>query len=292
MTATMTLEPLLPSGGIGPGARIASGGLLQTAVDHLCEVLVTDAVYSKVEGTAISGCYDGRPAETADIRIKGAGGTAGIAAALALIGQRDGSETFSQHTARVARSIQSRGQKVGDHSGPIHGDPEKDSGCGACDKARPALAYIAANDERLAAVCEALGMTVDRIVGKRIAEAAAQLAAGGYVDAGKRVVDAIKAVGGDASVEKLLGEHREGAVAVNMVAGETLDKTKLAVAVGDDLQAFGFDFWATDAAAKDNAPTDELAAGMKLALVYWNLAVAAVLCDKSLRVVVRNARAA
>src|SRR6185437_3837304 len=239
MPTNMTLEPLSPTGSIGPSTRIAEGSLQQAELDALCEILTTDAVYSAVDGTGISGCYDGRPGVIADLRIKGAGGTAGIAASLALIGQRQGTEAFSQHTARIARSIQGRGQKVGDHTGPVHSDPEKNSGCGACDKAGQALSYIAANDEKLAMVCEALGMHIDHAVSKRIADNASRLVTG-YADDGKNVVDAISVVGGDTSIEKLQGEHLEGAVAINMVMGETLDKVKLAGVVGDNLQAFGF----------------------------------------------------
>lgn len=281
----VTLEMLKPVGTIGPEGRLASD-----EVEHACEVVISDAVYSHVEDNSIDHCYDGRPNRYGNqLGAKAAGGTNTIVVGLALIGKRMPGEKAPDHTERVSAEILANGKKVGGHVADVHGDATVNCGCGAADKESEALVYIAAYRDELRDFLNALGIDVSNELSNEIGLTAQALSDEGYAAGGGRnVVDAIKKVGGEPSIENLAGPHKEVAAALNLVEGTTLDKDTLRNVLGDDIQAFGVDVWAMkqNAAELESDPAE--AHKLFVAMLYYNLGVAAVLCNSSLRVAVHK----
>lgn len=286
MQLPTTLETLEPLGKIGPEGRLEP-----EAVDHACEVAASDAAYSPIEDNSLDHCYDGRPNQGGNqLGAKAAGGTNTIAAGFALTGKRHSDENAAQQVARVAEELKARGKKVGGHvAAEIHGDPKIECGCGAADKEEDAFAYIAAYRDNLRDLLNSLGIDVSEDLSEEIGLQAQSLVDQGYATRqGRNVVEAIKTVGGEDSIEVLEGAHKEVAAVLNLVAGTTLDKDKLRELLGDDVQVFGVDVWAIKQNADELASDPAEAHKLFVAMVYYNLGVAAVLCNASLRVVVRR----
>lgn len=285
-----TLETLKPLGKIGPEGRLES-----EVVDHACEVAASDEAYSPVEDNSLDHCYDGRSNQGGNhLGAKAAGGMNTVAAGLALTGKRNPGEKAPQHVSRVASDLKARGKKVGGHiAAEIHGDTEIECGCGAADKEDAALVYIAAYRDNLREFLNNLGIEVSEDLSDEIGLNAQALVDEGYATRqGRNVVEAIKAVGGEDSIEVLEGDHKEVAAVLNLVAGTTLDKDKLRDLLGNELgekvQAFGVDVWAIKQNADELADNPAEAQKLFVAMLYYNLGVAAVLCNASLRVVVRQ----
>lgn len=282
-TALETLEPL---------GKIGSEGRLEAeVVDRACEVAISGATYSPVEDNSLDHCYDGRPNQGGNqLGAKAAGGVNTVVAGLALSGKRNPGESAPQHVARVAGELKARGKKVGGHiAAEIHGDAAVECGCGAADKEDAALVYIAAYRDNLRDFLNNLGIEVSKDLSEEIGLQAQGLVDEGYAaHQGRNVVEAIKAVGGEDSIEVLEGDHKEVAAVLNLVAGTTLDKDKLRDILGDDIQVFGVDVWAIKQNADELASDPTEAHKLFVAMLYYNLGVAAVLCNASLRVAVRQ----
>lgn len=281
-----TLEALRPLGSIGPEGRVA-----HEDVDHACEVAVSDEANSEVPDDSIDHCYDGRSNKNGNtLGAKAAGGTTTISAGLALRGKRNPGEKASQHTHRVGDELRARGKKVGGHiATEVHGDHDVECGCGAADKEDSALVYIAAYRDNLKAFLNNLGIEISDELSEEIGLQAQALVDEQYaLREGRNVVNAIREVGGDASIEELEHGHKEVAAVLNLVDGTTLDKDKLRALVGDDVQVFGVDVWAIKKNAYELEADPAEAHKLFVAMLYYNLGVAAVLCNASLRVVVRK----
>lgn len=284
-------------GSIGPDALIESGIATHEDIDALCTTAVTNnRIWKATPHSDIKDCYDGRPPEDPSVVVdapKAAGGTETIVVGQALIGGREPNETCSAQTARVAGALVQQGHGVGGHTAEVHGDAAVECGCGACDKLQKGLDFIANSDNTpaLRTVLDALGVRVDDATIAEITANAGQLASSGYADGGRNIVDAIKRVGGETCAPKLGGKHLEGAVVINRVYGETLDRTALAEVLKEsglpNMQLFGLDLWAIREAARNFASSPDRMEAYVAAMVMHNIAIAAVLCGPSLRVVVR-----
>jgi DNA-binding ferritin-like protein (Dps family) len=282
----ITLVMLEPVGKIGPEGRLDT-----EAIDHACEVVASDAVYSAVESNSLDHCYDGRSNKGGNtLGAKAAGGTNTIVAGLALIGERNPADSASQHAARVAEDLHQHGKRVGGHvAAEIHGDASIDCGCGAADREHDALMYIAAYRDELRDFLGGLGIEVSSELSEEIGLRAQALFDEGYAAReGRKVVEEIGKVGGEACIETLEGAHKEVAAVLNLAEGTTLDKDKLRELLGDDVQAFGVDVWAIKQNAYELETDPAEAHKLFVAMLYYNLGVAAVLCNRSLRVVVHQ----
>lgn len=296
----MTLAGLRPVGSIGPNKLIENTIATAEDVDFVCDtVLHNDRVWKATRTDDIGDCYDGREPEDENVVAdlpKAAGGTETIVVGLALIGERQSNETCSQQTTRVATDLVRNGRAVGGHTAEVHGHGEgadMNCGCGACDKLRQGLEYmtVAENAHALQETARKLGVQVDDAMTARIVANAAELLATGYADGGRNIVNAIKSAGGESCAPKLGGEHLEAVVVINRVFGETLDRTALRQVMEEsgrpNVQAFGLDMWAIREAARNFASSPDKVEEFVAAMVFHNLAIAAELCDGSLRVVVR-----
>ena len=296
----LTLAGLRPVGSIGPNKLIESNTASAEDIDFVCDtVLHNNRVWKATRRGDIGDCYDGREPEDENVVTdlpKAAGGTETIVVGLALMGERQNDETCSQHAARVSMDLVRAGHAVGGHTAEVHGHGEGENmncGCGACDKLRQGLEYIAAqeNAHALQETARMLGVQVDEAMTARIAANAAELVSAGYADGGRNIINAIKAAGGERCAPKLGGDHLEAVVVINRVIGETLDRTALREVMTENgkpnVQAFGLDIWAIREAARNFASSPDQVEEYVAAMVFHNLAIAAVLCDGSLRVVVR-----
>lgn len=286
MQLPTTLEILKPLGNIGPEGRLEP-----EVVDHACKVAASDEAYSPVEDNSLDHCYDGRTNRGGNrLGAKAAGGTNTVAAGLALSGKRHPGEDAPQHVTRVAADLKARGKKVGGHvAAEVHGDATIECGCGAADKEDAAFVYIAAYRDNLREFLNSLGVEVSEELSDEIGLNAQNLVDEGYAARqGRNVVDAIQTVGGEDSIEVLEGGHKEIVAVLNLASGTTLDKDKLRELLGDDVQAFGVDVWAIKQNADELAADPAEAHKLFVAMLYYNLGVAAVLCNASLRVAVRQ----
>jgi hypothetical protein len=292
-----TLAGLQPIGSIGPDKLMRQNIATAGQIDAVCETVVSDdSVWIATPRDDIGDCYDGRPPEnetTPMLCAKAAGGFETPVVGLALIGERLGSEICSAQVARLASEYIAAGHIIGGHTGEVHGDPAVDCGCGACDKLQAGLAYIAdpAHTPALTETMKKMGVNVDTETLSDIVTRAAELASSGYADGGRRIVDALKKQGGEACAPKLGGDHLEAVVVINRVHGETLDRIALRTVLQEkglpNVQAFCLDMWAIRDAARNLAPSPDKIEAFVAAMVLHNLAIAAVLCDGSLRVEVR-----
>ena len=285
----MTLDTLKPTGKIGPEGRLESD-----VIDHACEVAASDAAHSFIDDNSLDHCYDGRSNQGGNqLGAKAAGGTNTLAAGLALRGKREPGESAPQHVKRVSSEAKARGKRVGGHVAEVHGDATVECGCGAADREEDALVYIAAYRDELRDFLRELGIDVSDELSEQIGLQAQALFDEGYAKRqGRNVVHAIGEVGGEGSIETLEGAHKEIVAVLNLAEGTTLDKDKLRELLGDKLggevQAFGVDVWAIKQNADELESDPVEAHKLFVAMLYYNLGVAAVLCNASLRVIVRQ----
>lgn len=284
-TMPKTIAQLHPLGSIGPEGKVPGD-----VVDRACEIAVGDEAYSDTNDNSLDHCYDGRSAAHGNtIGAKAAGGTNTVVASLALRGKNRPGEKAPGHAERTARELLARGKTVGGHiATEIHGDHSIYCGCGAADKEDDTFVYIAAYRDELQAFLRDLGIEVSDELSEEIGLQAQALVDEGYAaQQGRNVINAISAVGGEGSIEELAGGHKEVVAALNLRAGTTLDKDKLHELLGGDVQIFGADVWAMQQNANELESDPAEAHKLFVAMLYYNLGVAAVLCNASLRVAVR-----
>lgn len=288
---TVTLDHLAEGTGgtIGPDPRIAAGEITREQVDAFAESLEqNDSLYAAVDGILPHKCVDGRSRADGvnSLGPDAAGGVESMVVgdALTHAQYRDGSDAASVHTTRVAKFWLGKNQQVGGHDADAaHGG----SGCGACDKLDRVLHYIAERGDELRSIVASLGVTVDDATQELVMKNAKQLLEQKYADGGPAIIAAMREVAGKDAVETLTGEHKEVAVVINTQTNTTLDRGAICEQFGADLQAFNVDVWALQQSAKTMYDDARKAHALFYATLCYNVAVAAVLSDASLRIVVR-----
>ena len=93
---------------------------------------------------------------------------------------------------------------------------------------------------------------------------------------------------GDESVEKLLGNHNEAFLVVNMRADETLNRDKFASRSDNKIQAFNYDSWHTVARARALFEDEQRRKDFVVSRAMYAAATAMVLTDGSLELGVRR----
>lgn len=282
-------------GAIDPARRVAAGELSDTEIDAFCEALNTDEFDADISETAVPKvCVDGRPQADGEQLLgpNSAGGTFTMVVADALTSNayRKTGETAEQHAKTVYSELQKSGYEIG-----VHDDDRatgSNCGCGAedrLDSVQPGYATILGFIERrgseLVTMLRSLDVEVSEELEAGVIAKASQLRADGYFTSGAGLRDAARSIQ-ESSVVTLSGAHGELVGRINMIAGKTLDRKKLAARYGANMQAFNIDVPAIMFAADKLSLNPEEAHNKFVAALVYNLATASVLAGPSLRVLV------
>jgi hypothetical protein len=227
-------------------------------------------------------CIDGRRATDALEGPNSAGGTLSLLVADDLTSRRyiNLDDSIATGFERLTRELYERGEPVGVHT-DTHATGEN-SGCGANDKLPAIYVMITREHDYIRQVAESiLGQPIADDVHESIVARASErqaFSSGGDVEA--------SVVGASETLE---GQHNEVVAVINLVPGTTLNRQRVADEHGDELQAFNIDAWAFEASARMiSEDTEDMISQKIIALTYYNLATALVLCGPNMLVGVRK----
>jgi hypothetical protein len=276
-------------GSIDPAQRVRNGEIEESVMQEAAGRLKTAEFYDQISPNAIPRiCVDGRGRLDGqqELGANAAGGTFSVVMGDALTTNRyrQPGEKAPAHAVRVYAELQKMGYEIGGHDADHHGD--KGCGCGAEDvldnvkEEDPSIIrFMIQEADGIRAFLGENGVEVDDATHAMLVSNATHLYQEGYATNGSELCDAMKEVGGEASVETLTGSHSEFNLGINTERGTTLNRHKLRDAFGSDYQSFGLDVWALDNAARATSISDKEAAQKLAAMLYYNVAVAAVLAQ-------------
>ncbi len=231
-----------------------------------------------------SKCIDGRCGGTGALMPNAAGGSESLMVADDLTTKsfdRDGDGTTLNEYGELLDYLVQNGHPIGGHTAQdLHGAP---SGCGANDKLPAIYAYIANNGDTVRHIAVSLGYDISDADHERIVTNAASRT---EFSTGDALLDALKQKGGEESIDVLRGAHTEVMAVINRRSGTTLDRDAVEAEFGPEYEAFNVDEWAFQNGARAISDNDEEARSKRIAMLYYNLATAGVLCGPAMRVVV------
>lgn len=277
----LDMVTVIPTLDIAEGA-IEANGIQTERFDELTERLARGDFHVHVEGGVPCKCIDGRPGARG-LAPNAAGGTESIMVADDLTTKRFASEDGTTLGAyrNILNVLRGEGQTVGGHTDShAQGDV---SGCGANDKLPLIYDYISRRGDELRSLTEALGVVVnDEAHGLILANATGRSS----FSTGGELLGELRGIAGEEAVDPLTGSHNEAVAVINLRSGTTLNREALAVEFGNDYQAFNVDAWSFAEAAEAVSLSEEEANQKVVAMAYYNLATAGVLCGKGMRVVI------
>lgn len=229
-------------------------------------------------------CIDGRTCKNATAGPNAAGGTETIFVGIDLtkdvpVGPE---ETVENGMRRLVDELQNGGYPVGGHSDDHNADSAEASGCGANDKLPLIYDMIVRKGDVVRRYVEAILGPVDDATHELIVRNAGGRAS---FSTGKEVLGVLENASGS-HVEQLEGNHNEVVAAINFRSGTTLDRKALADKYGPNYQSFNIDGWSFQKAAEATSENIQEAQRKVIAMTYYNVATALVLCGPNMRVVV------
>ncbi len=297
-------------GNIGPQKRIDLGEINDTQLNEYYQSLIYDpSLYKEIDSGLVIPlhCADGRT-----LRCEGfsaIGGTFSLVAADSLGPRRFYSyeRDVKDHAEDVFKYLTSQGYRVGGHDASHHSD----SGCGCGgedvfdstnDSDPSILGFIHNNGYSIRSLLENLtdtltgkniGLNVDNSLHDTVFKNTSDLkqrtkSSSPYFIGGKYVREAMVDVAGEQSVERLEGDHKEVSLVLDLRQDfKVLDRNALNNKHGSSLQTFYVNVFglrlACDAMYMNDSKQADLAF---MSALYYNVAAAAVLSDKSLRLIV------
>lgn len=256
-------------------------------VVELAEAIVRGEHHRIVSGDVICKCIDGRNCEAGLEGPNSAGGSLSLLIADDLTSQRfiTTSEPIAVGMARLSEELDAQGQPIGVHTDE-HASGEK-SGCGANDKLPEIYAMMVKKAEHVRELTELiLGKPVPNDVHDMIMSRATERV---LFSPGSEVASVVTNVAGEESIETLEGSHNEIVAVINLVESTTLDRDSLQTATGGTYQAFNVDAWAFERSARVISESDDDMIDAKvIAMTYYNLATALVLCGPDMLVGIRK----
>lgn len=249
-------------------------------------------------GTIPCLCIDGRNcAHQGELLPNSAGGSETLMVADDLTTKSfalDGDDsTFGQYS-NVLDFLKKIDQPVGGHTttalnakreeAAAKGETVEGSGCGANDQLPAIYAYIAQNADTLRMLAtEKFGYEISDEDHQLIASNAA---ARSEFSGGAELLTALRAENG--RDDALEGAHNEVMAVVNRRKGTTLDRAAVAAEFGDKYQAFEVDEWSFEEGARviSHMGGEDEVRQKRIAMLYYNLATAGVLCGPNMRVVI------
>jgi hypothetical protein len=254
---------------------------------RLAESIAQGEYHRQTNKNIICKCIDGRNCEDGLEGPNSAGGTLSLLVADDLTSQRfiTTDETIEVGMRRLTTELTEQGQPVG-----VHADTNatgENSGCGANDKLPEIYGMMVKKAEHIRELTELiLGAPVPRNIHDLIMSRAAERV---LFSPGSSVESVVTKVAGDDASETLQGGHQEIVAVINKVTGTTLDRDELELATVGEYQAFNVDAWAFEASARAiSEHDDDMIDAKVIALTYYNLATALVLCGPNMLVGIRE----
>jgi hypothetical protein len=196
----------------------------------------------------------------------------------------DGDSSTCGQYKNMVKFLKDSGYPVGGHTAlERHGAP---SGCGANDKLPAIYAYIAQNGDTLKGL--AVSLLGYEITDEDHALIISNAQARSDFSGGDELLQVLQSEGG--RVDMLRGEHTEVMAVINRRKGTTLDRDALEAEFGDGYEAFNDDEWSFEEGARviSHMGGEEEIRRKRIAMLYYNLATAGVLCGPKMRVVILN----
>lgn len=270
-------------GGSASGT-IAARADQQKRLDEITDRLRGDEFFIATNDVIPSGCIDGRLGAT--LKPNTSGGTESMMVADDLTTQRfTGDSTTLEAYRNTLAYFKAHALPIGGHTAEKVADDR--SGCGANDTLAACYAAIAAHGDEMRTLAESLGINIDAATHEVIVERAASRH---DFSEPHRLLAVLReyAAAGEATLDVLRGSHNEVVTVLNRRPGTTLDREALAREFGEAYEAFNVDVWTfPEVAARLTNDRQEQTAYIA-ALLYYNFAVAFVLCAPVMRVVVRG----
>jgi hypothetical protein len=287
MDQESSLAVISDFGTLGPQAV---GGIVPDGDGSLSRAIedILGQVYIPTTECVTASCIDGRDiddgmATNTSKAPDTAGGTLALWVAFVLNGCDLPLESFLETAQKAGIPL---GGHTDDHE---HIDA---SGCGANDKLGHILELISAGPSlaRVAGLSRELGIPVSETSVARISKRADDLGGHSLLGTPTQRIDLIKKYG---NLTTLCGGHVEQLIVINTIARTTLDRSSLKEHLGERAAVFNVDAWAFKESLKRTAAAldkeDLSLEGLLLAMVFYNLATALVLCGPSMRIVLRSA---
>ena len=264
---------------------IEAGPQQQERLDECTERLASGEFYVETTSKFPSGCIDGRDTRDGLMpKPDSAGGTLSVMVADDLTTKRfagEGNSTKEAY-ANTLSFVADAGYEVGGHTDDhAHGDG---SGCGANDKLAPIYEFIARKGTMLRELAGQLGIEASDDAFEQIISNAGERS---QFSTGREMLDELSCYG-DGAVDYLVGDHKEVAAVINAVPGTTLDRVALKQEFGENYEAFNVDAWTFEETAERTSDNEGEKQAKMLALAFYNLATAHILCGRNMRVVVRS----
>lgn len=248
-------------------------------LDEVTRRVAMGEFHKPVTGKIPKECMDGRPG--GEMAPNSAGGTFSLTVADDLTTQRfSRGKTLVEADREVSKVVQGEGEPVGGHC--THTASGEKCGCGAKDEIMPIYGMIEDNPSLIREAVESLGIYVTDAVHNLIVKNAKARTA---FPTGAELSASLKDVAGIEAESVLSGPHKEVVAAVNGIEGTSLDRQAFAEVFGDNYQAFNIDSWAFKEAAAAISLSEEETEMKVVALAYYNVAAAFILCGPGMRVV-------
>lgn len=248
-------------------------------LDEITYRVATGEFHKPVTGKIPKECMDGRPG--GEMAPNSAGGTFSLTVADDLTTQRFSTgKTLVEADREVSKVVQGEGGLVGGHC--THTASGEKCGCGAKDEIKPIYGFIEKSPLVIRRKVESLGIHVSDEVHNLIVKNASERT---DFSTGAELSASLKDTAGDQAESVLAGPHREVVAAINSRRGTSLDRQAFAEAFGADYQAFNVDVWTFGEAAAATSLSDEETAMKIVALAYYNVSAAYILCGPGMRLV-------
>ncbi len=272
---------------LGTGV-IQAGDNQQERLEEFTNRVGSGEFHAETNGVIPCKCIDGRCGGHGALMPNSAGGSETLMVADDLTTKNfalNGDSSTVGQFKETLRFLKEAGNSVGGHTAAnLHGAP---SGCGANDKLPAIYAYMAQGADQLRAV--ATGVLGYEISDEDHALIINNAAARTDFSAGDEVLANLKEQGGEDCVDVLQGAHTEVIAVINRRLGTTLDRDAIQAEFGDDYEAFNVDEWSFNEGARLISQTGVAEQRQKrIAMLYYNLATAGVLCGPGMRVTVLN----
>lgn len=257
------------------------------AVTELAQSVVRGDHHRPTAGNIICKCIDGRNCEGGLEGPNSAGGSLSLLVADDLTSQRyiSTEDPITIGMERLVRELDAQGQPIGVHTDE-HAEGEK-SGCGANDKLPEIYAMMVKKAEHIRELTEMiLGKPVPSDTHDMIMARATERV---LFSPGGEVAGTVADIVGDESIETLEGSHKEIVAVINLVEGTTLDRASLQDVTSGEYQAFNIDAWAFEQSARViSHDDDDMIEAKVIAMTYYNIATALVLCGPDMLVGIRR----
>lgn len=255
---------------------IEAGENQRERLEEFTERVGSGEFHKETTGTIPCTCIDGRPcSNNKELMPNGPGGTETIMVADDLTTKDfalDGDNTTRGQHVNLIKFLKEQGFPVGAHID-----------CGANKYLAKIYSYMVQNASTLRTMAESFGYEVKEEDHALIIGNASERTEFSDAD------DILSAVEDeDERIDELEGLHNEVMAIFNRRQGTTLDRDAVKAEFGENYESFNVDEWSFEEAAQaiSHMGGEDEVRQKRLAMLYYTLATAGVLCGPNMRVVV------